>query len=48
MGLDSEQLINISSKPDRFIFSVETTGSLKPEEIVKFSFKILTEKLKDI
>ena len=33
---------------DKFEFNVESTGVMKPEEIVKSAFEVLITKLKDI
>lgn len=40
------ELVSISSKHERFIFSVETTGSLRPEVIVESALQVLSKKLK--
>ncbi len=48
MGLNSEILLKVKTRPDRFIFEIETTGALKPEEVFRFSFRILAAKLKEI
>ena len=40
-----ESLVKISTKPGKFIFTVETTGSLRPEEIVKMALDQLKKKL---
>ena len=45
---DSEQIIKISMRKDRFVFSVESNGALKPEEIVRSALNVLNAKLKDI
>lgn len=37
--------VKIGTKKYRFIFNVETTGSLRPEEIVKFAFNEMKNKL---
>jgi len=41
-------LISISMKPDRFIFTVESTGAMRPEEIVMRALEILKEKLTNL
>eukprot|EP00013_Stygamoeba_regulata_P004464 CAMPEP_0177637958 /NCGR_PEP_ID=MMETSP0447-20121125/5240_1 /TAXON_ID=0 /ORGANISM="Stygamoeba regulata, Strain BSH-02190019" /LENGTH=299 /DNA_ID=CAMNT_0019139903 /DNA_START=109 /DNA_END=1008 /DNA_ORIENTATION=+ len=38
-------MVSISTKPDRFIFTVETTGSLKPDEVVLSAVSELKKKL---
>jgi len=38
-------LVTISTKPDRFIFTVETTGALRPEEVVLSALSVLKLKL---
>jgi len=40
-----EPLVKVTSKKEKFIFSVETTGSLKPEEVVKFALNAMKNKL---
>jgi len=39
-------LLSIHSEPDRFIFTVETTGSMAPCRVVKEGFKVLNAKLR--
>lgn len=41
-------LAKVRDKPQHFNFHVETTGSLRPEDIVERSIDILSHKLKDI
>jgi len=41
-------LVVIEQKTDRFIFTVETTGALKPEDIVLYAIQIIKRKLTDI
>ena len=38
-------LVHISTAPQRFLFSVETTGALSPEKVVKDGIEILTKKM---
>jgi len=42
------ELVSIKQKQDRFIFTVESTGSLRPEEIVLSALNVLKEKLADL
>jgi len=42
------ELVSIKQKQDRFIFTVETTGALRPEEIVLSALNVLKEKLTDL
>jgi len=41
-------LVYIGNKPDRFIFTVETTGSLRPEEVVLSALNVLKLKLANV
>ena len=41
-------LCKVRDKPQMFKFSVETNGSLKPEEIVHRGIQVLKRKLQDI
>jgi len=41
-------VVSIHQKQDRFIFTVETTGSLKPEDVVLHSLNILKLKLANL
>lgn len=43
--MDAPELVTIGMEQDRFLFTVETTGSLRPEEIVMRSFAVLKDKL---
>lgn len=45
---DPENALKISMRKDRFHFSVESNGALKPEEIVRSALSVLHSKLKDI
>jgi len=38
-------LVYIATKPERFIFTVETTGALNPESVVMNAFQVLKSKL---
>mmetsp|Transcript_29441 Transcript_29441/g.96089 ORF Transcript_29441/g.96089 Transcript_29441/m.96089 type:complete len:345 (-) Transcript_29441:100-1134(-) len=40
-----ENVVHVSSSPSRFKFTVETTGALRPEEVVTFALNILHNKL---
>mmetsp|Transcript_19266 Transcript_19266/g.32168 ORF Transcript_19266/g.32168 Transcript_19266/m.32168 type:complete len:343 (+) Transcript_19266:80-1108(+) len=40
-----DNVVSISTEPNRFIFSVETTGALKPDEVVFSSLRVLQGKL---
>lgn len=44
-GRENDPLVTISTVPNRFIFKVETTGSLKPEEVVFNALSELSNKL---
>ena len=46
LNQDPMELIDISIEPDHFTMHVETTGSLKPEQVVKLAFDVLRRKLK--
>jgi len=43
--LGKPDLVTISAKPDRFVFTVETTGALRPEEVVQSALNVLKLKL---
>lgn len=45
---DGENLVKITTNKEKFIFNIETNGSLKPEEVVKSALNVLSKKLKDI
>lgn len=45
---EEDNVVSISTEPNRFIFSVETTGALKPEEVVFSALQVLTEKLQKL
>jgi len=47
-ALNKPDLVQISTKPDRFIFTVETTGALKPEEVVLQAIDVLRLKLNNV
>ncbi|KRX10698.1 DNA-directed RNA polymerase, RBP11-like dimerization domain [Pseudocohnilembus persalinus] len=40
-----ESFVQIKQKKDKYIFSIETTGALKPADVVKKGLKVLQEKL---
>jgi DNA-directed RNA polymerase II subunit RPB3 len=42
------ELITIAPKPERYVFSVETNGSLAPEAVVQTAFEVLYNKLNTI
>lgn len=46
--LGKPDLVTIGSKQDRFIFSVEVTGALRPEEIVLSALNVLKLKLANV
>lgn len=48
LGSDPSQIIRIEPKKNRFLFKVESIGSLKPEQIVLDAFQSLKEKLLNI
>ena len=43
-----ERAIRIDEKENKFIFTVESTGALSPEDIVLKACRILTQKLKTL
>lgn len=47
-ALGKPDLVTIGMKPERYIFSVETTGSLNPEEVVMTAMKELRAKLENV
>eukprot|EP01102_Stenamoeba_stenopodia_P010984 TRINITY_DN3353_c0_g1_i3.p1 TRINITY_DN3353_c0_g1~~TRINITY_DN3353_c0_g1_i3.p1 ORF type:complete len:329 (-),score=68.37 TRINITY_DN3353_c0_g1_i3:379-1365(-) len=47
-ALGRPDLVTIGMKPERYIFSVETTGSLSPEEVVMSAIKELRAKLENV
>jgi len=48
VALDVSDLVSIRQKEDRFIFTVETTGSLPPERVVLQALSVLKDKLQNI
>jgi len=46
--LGKPDLVHIQAKPERFIFTVETTGALRPEEIVMSALNVLKLKLANL
>ena len=42
---DAPGLVSVTPSPDRFIFTVETTGSLRPEKVVSMAFRVMQDKL---
>lgn len=47
-GLGQGQLVQVAPRKDRFIFSVESTGALRPEVIVTTALQVLVGKLNAI
>jgi DNA-directed RNA polymerase II subunit RPB3 len=47
-NMGAPDIVSIREKEDRFLFSLETTGALGPEEIVLTAIKILQSKLSKI
>ena len=43
-----ERLVKLGMRQDKFIFNVETTGALRPEEIVKSALNVLKKKLDEV
>jgi hypothetical protein len=43
-----KNFLKIGKKKDRYIFKVETVGSLSPVAVVKKAMSVLREKLKEI
>jgi DNA-directed RNA polymerase alpha subunit len=43
-----ERAVKISERDDKFVFTVESTGVLPPEDIVRRAFIILSHKLKTL
>jgi len=41
-------MVSLSQKQDRFIFTVETTGGLRPEEVVLAALDVLKRKLSSL
>lgn len=46
--INKADLATITMKKDRYIFTVETTGSLRPEEVVMSGLNVLKEKLLEV
>lgn len=46
--LGKPDLVTINAKQDRFIFTVETTGALRPEEVVLHALNVLKLKLANV
>jgi hypothetical protein len=42
---DWERMIRIDEREDKYIFTVESTGALSPEDIVLKAFLVLKKKL---
>lgn len=47
-NVEDDPLLTITTVPNAFIFTVESSGAMKPEEIVKSGLHVLKEKLKNI
>ncbi|KAL6063444.1 DNA-directed RNA polymerase II subunit RPB3 [Balamuthia mandrillaris] len=47
-ALGMPDLVHIRQKQDRFIFTVETTGALRPEEVVLSAIHVLKDKLSNL
>jgi len=41
-------LVSVRLKQDRFLFTVETTGALRPEEVMRTALNIIHEKLTNL
>jgi len=46
--LNKPELVTINARQDKFVFTVETTGSLKPEEVVLSALNVLKLKLANL
>jgi len=46
--LQKPDLVQILARTDRFIFHVETTGSLRPDEVVLSALRVLKDKLQNV
>ena len=46
--LGKKDLVNVSTKPNRFIFNVETTGAVPSEQVVYEAITILKHKLENL
>lgn len=46
--LDVPDLVSVRQKQDRFLFTVETTGSLRPEEVLRSAIRVIHEKLTNL
>eukprot|EP00514_Thraustochytrium_sp_LLF1b_P009991 CAMPEP_0184550462 /NCGR_PEP_ID=MMETSP0199_2-20130426/20202_1 /TAXON_ID=1112570 /ORGANISM="Thraustochytrium sp., Strain LLF1b" /LENGTH=341 /DNA_ID=CAMNT_0026945339 /DNA_START=224 /DNA_END=1245 /DNA_ORIENTATION=+ len=44
-SVEDDPFVTVSTEPNKYIFSVETTGALKPEEVVFSALKVLQNKL---
>ncbi len=43
--LGKPDLVSVSTRPNRFIFDVETTGALNADQVVNTAVNVLREKL---
>lgn len=41
-------LVSIATRPNRFVFNVETTGALNADQVVNFAVNVLRAKLNDL
>lgn len=48
MNFADEADFNWEAKPNKFFFNVETSGALKPENIVLMGVKVLKNKLSNL
>jgi DNA-directed RNA polymerase alpha subunit len=46
--LNLERAVKIAEREDKFIFTVESTGVLAPEDIVQRALTILSQKVKSL
>jgi len=47
-SFNKPNLVTVKEKPDRFIFTIESTGSLRPEEILTSALSVMKEKLANL
>ena len=45
---EDDDFVTITPRQDKFVFSVETTGAMDVDEILKASLKVLKKKLNDL
>jgi len=46
--IGKKNAVKVEQSPSRFVFTVESTGVMKPGEIIKKAFTILKQKLKNV